>query len=324
LRVKQSTLSRANRSVLISIAVNLGEALLLGFAAWLTHSAGLRAQTADNVSDLAVCIFLLFGVLSGTRKSDDSHPLGYGRERFFWSLFAALGIFIGGAGLALDGAVRSALDPSPVADYPTAYLALLVTLLLDLIALFVSFRPLRVSALERGLSVRDHLLRNSDPVLTTMVVSGACAVVGGLIAALGLLLSQISGRSWPDTIASAIVGLLLLATSVFLLRANRELLTGRGVAPSMIQEMRKLISSQVGIQNVPDLFGVVVGPSSLIVDGDITLSDELTVNQVEAAILICSDALRKRWPSIEFVYLTPVAVARPRRVVRPLREAASE
>ncbi len=316
MKSRRSNLNRANQVVLLSIGVNVFETVMLGIAAWMTRSAGLRAQTADNVSELAVCVFLLFGLLSGRKESDDSHPLGYGRERFFWSLFASLGIFVGGGGLALDGAVRSALSPARVADYPIAYLALFVTLTLDVLSWFVSIRPLRLSAAERGLSVRAHLLRNSDPALTTIVLSGACAVIGGLVATAGLLFCEILGSSWPDTVASAMIGLLLLATSGFLLHVNRELLTGRGVAPSTIREMRKLIAAQFGVQHVPDLFGVVVGPASIIVDGDITFNDELSVTEVEAAIQTCSAALRKRWPAIEYVYLTPVAVARPRRVVR--------
>ena len=74
------------RNVLLSLGVNGAETLALGSAAWVTGSVGLRAQTAANAADLAVVAFLLIGVLSSARPADDSHPLGYGRERFFWSL----------------------------------------------------------------------------------------------------------------------------------------------------------------------------------------------------------------------------------------------
>jgi len=107
----ESTADGTRRSVLVSFGVNGVETLALGAAAWATGSAALRAQTAANAADMAVVAFLLIGVLSGSRPADESHPLGYGRERFFWSLFAALGIL--GAGLALEGAVSAALRGTP-------------------------------------------------------------------------------------------------------------------------------------------------------------------------------------------------------------------
>jgi divalent metal cation (Fe/Co/Zn/Cd) transporter len=123
------------RNVFLSLGVNGVETLALGSAAWMTGSVGLRAQTAANAADLAVVAFLLIGVLSSARPADDSHPLGYGRERFFWSLFAALGIFVGGAGLALAGAVDSGLHASTVDHYAIAYFVLATTVALDTFAL---------------------------------------------------------------------------------------------------------------------------------------------------------------------------------------------
>ena len=133
---------------------------------------------------------------------------------------------------------------------------------------------------------------------------------------------QITGSSTPDTVASATSGLLLLVTSAFLLRTNRELLTGRGIAPTTLTEMRMVVLAQAGVISVPDLFAVYVGPSSVIVNGDIIFADELAVPAVEGAIIEAAADLRARWPSIEFVYLTPVPLTRPRRVRKPRRVPA--
>ena len=152
-----------HRSVLVSLAVNGAETLALGVAAWATGSVALRAQIAANAAEVAVEVFLLIGVLSSARPPDVTHPLGYGRERFFWSLFAALGIFVGGGGLALDEAVQSALHPSPVDHFPIAYLVLAATVVLDVFALEVAVRPLLTQAAGRGISLRTHMQRSTDP-----------------------------------------------------------------------------------------------------------------------------------------------------------------
>ena len=307
------------RNVFLSLGVNGVETLALGSAAWMTSSVGLRAQTAANTADLAVVAFLLIGVLSSARPADDSHPLGYGRERFFWSLFAALGIFVGGAGLALAGAADSWLHPSTVDHYAIAYFVLATTVALDTFALIVALKPIRKEAATRGISLRVQAQRSTDPAALTVVIGGACAVLGAITAATGLVASQLTGSAGPDTAASAFIGLVLLVASIILLRANRALLSGRGVPISVLREMHRVVAAQPGIVAVPDLFAVVVGPSSLIVDGDVTFADELTVPDVEQAIIGATAALRARWPSVDYVYLTPVPKARSRRGARAAR-----
>ena len=135
-------LGATHRSVLVSLAGDCAETLALGAVAWVTGSVALRAQTAASSAAVAVEVFLLIGVLSSGRSPDETHPLGYGRERFYWSLFAALGIFVGGGGLGLEQAVSSALHPSPVDNYPIAYLVLAATIALEGFALAVAVRPL--------------------------------------------------------------------------------------------------------------------------------------------------------------------------------------
>jgi divalent metal cation (Fe/Co/Zn/Cd) transporter len=127
--------------------------------------------------------------------------------------------------------------------------------------------------------------------------------------------SQLSKSSTPDTIASGVIGLMLIGASGYLLQINRDLLGGRGVAPSTLREMRSLVASQPGVAEVSDLFAIVVGPLSLVVDGNVILRDELSVSDVEQAIERTNEELRKRWPMIQYIYLTPVR-AQPRLASR--------
>ena len=148
------------RSVLVSFVVDCAETLGLGVTAGVTGSVALRAQTAANAADVAVQVFLLIGVLSSVRPPDQTHPLGYGRERFFWSLLAALGIFLGGGVLGLDEAVHAELHPSAVHSYPVAYLVLVTTVVDG----DVSFADdLDVPAVEQTILHCVHVLREGWP-----------------------------------------------------------------------------------------------------------------------------------------------------------------
>ena len=301
------------RGVLASLAENGLQTLLMAVAAAVTGSVALRSQVAAAAADVAVQVFLLIGVLSSARPRDEEHPLGYGRERFFWSYLAALGIFVGGAGFALEGAISSALHPSLPRHYAVAYLTLAASTALDALALETALRPLRREARRRRIRLRALLRRSTDPAAATVVIGGATGVIGGLLALAGIALSQQTASSAPDTVASALIGLMLLAASAFLLHTNRELLSGRGVPLAMLRDMRALVAAQPDVVDVPDLFAVVVGPASLIVNGDITFGDALDVPAVERAIMAAAAALRERWPSIDYVYLTPVPHARVSR-----------
>ncbi len=176
----------------------------LAVAAGVTGSVALRARTAASAADVAVLVFLLIGVLRSVRPPDDTHPLGHGRERFFWTLFAALGIFLGGGVLGLDEAVRSAVHPSAVHSYLIAYLVLAATIALDAFAREIALRLLRKRAAGHGISLRSYLGWSADPAPTTVVVGQGCSVIGGATAVAGLVLSEVTGNTAPDAVASAL------------------------------------------------------------------------------------------------------------------------
>jgi divalent metal cation (Fe/Co/Zn/Cd) transporter len=252
-------------------------------------------------------------VISSGRAPDERHPLGYGRERFFWSFLAAVGIFVGGFGAAVAETVHASLHPDVTGFYLVGYSVLAIIITLDAVALAVGLRPLLRRAAERRMSNIQFLWRGTDPAATTVVLTSAAGVVGGVLAVGGLVGTQISGRTVVDTLASGLIGLVLLVTSIVLLHTNRELLTGRGLPPSEVAHMRAVVGLQPGVLAVPDIFAIVVGPATLIVDGDVVFEDSLDVPAVEAVIVNAAGALRELWPAIAYVYLNPVAAPRLRR-----------
>ena len=302
------------RSVTIGLFVAIAQTVALGVAAVMTGSAAMKTQTATNLADVAVSVFLLIGVVSSDRSPDDSHPLGYGRERFFWSFIAAVGIFLGGVGAAAAETLQMVFHPHTTGSYLVGYVVLAIVVCLDAVALAGSLGPLRRRAAERHLPLSRLLWRGTDPAVTTLVLSSTAGLAGGIVAALGLAGREITGSATIDAAASAVIGLILLATSVVLLHTNRELLTGRAIAQPEVVRMRTLVGAQPGVVAVPDLFAMVVGPAIVIVDADVIFEDGLTVPQVEQIIVDAAAALRTRWSTVAYVYLNPVAEHRPRRL----------
>jgi cation diffusion facilitator family transporter len=303
---------RTRRVVYLSLAIQIPQTAAIAAAAVVTGSSALVAQTFAAAADLAVQAFLGIGVRTSSRVADSTHPLGYGRERYFWSLFAAIGIFVSGFSVAALEALRSGVNPAPVTSFTFGYVVLGVSLVLDVIAFAYVLRVTRLRARAQGRSTTEHLRRTTEPATVTELLGSGIGLAGGALAIVALALTQATGRIWPDAIASGLIGLTLMAAAVVLTQQNRSLLTGRGVHPQLLEEIRSAIAAQPGVVDIPDLFAIVVGPSMLVVDGDVTLEDELNVPEAEAVIDRAAAELRSRWPEVRYVYLTPVAERRPR------------
>src|SRR5262249_28908101 len=262
-------------------------------------------------SDIAVQVFLAVGVGLSVREPDESHPLGYGRERYFWSLFGALAVFISGFAVAIEEALRGALHPAEVSGFAVGYLVLGVTLVLESVAFVYSFREVRLRARARDESVSAYMRGTTEPAAATEFIGNGIGFAGGILATVALALTQATRSRWPDAIASGLIGLALMAAAVALTQLNRSLLTGRGVPPRVLTAMRSVIAAQAGVVDVPDLFAVVIGPAALAVGGDVTFEDALTVPEVEAALSQMETELKTRWADVRYVYLTAVAAERP-------------
>lgn len=180
------------------MAVIVVETLALGLAAWNSSSAALFALTAQSVAGLVVEGLLLVGSLRSGRPADDRHPLGYGREAYFWSLFAALAIFVGGGALALGEAWCTLGEESGQGTYSIEYAVLVGVLIANVWSLRAVVGPVGRSRIR---SYAGELRRTSDPIVVTVVVDNATSVAGTVLALLGLALHQATGApvfdAWP-------------------------------------------------------------------------------------------------------------------------------
>ena len=296
--------------VAVTLTVVVVEAAVLGFAAWRSGSAVLFAEAAQSVAGAGVEIFLLVGVRRASRPPDPAHPLGYGREAFFWSLLASVGVFVGGGavsiayGIAALGRTEHRSEP-----YLLGYIVLSVIAVADTWTLVEAIRPFRRSPIVGRIGFRRGLRHTADAGARTLIFDNAAAVVGSLVGIVGLAVHQATGDPRADAYASLLIGVLLLVTTVALLHVNRELLIDRSIAPEVVSAMRERIKGQDGVVDVPELLAVYTGPHDVLVTGTVALADGLDVVAVEGALAEAGASLRHRWPGRLRVYLAPVPTA---------------
>ncbi|HMC72161.1 MAG TPA: cation transporter, partial [Mycobacteriales bacterium] len=190
-------------TVLVAIVANLGIAVAKGVAGALSGSAAMISESAHSLADTTNEGFLLVAVKRSTRPADERHQFGYGRERYFWTLLAAVGIFVGGGVFSVLQGVNELRSPSERSGHFTlTYIVLAVSFVLEAISWLQASRQLRSDAAETDRGFHRQLWDTSDPAVTTVFFEDSAALVGLLIAALGVGLHEATGNHVWDGLAS--------------------------------------------------------------------------------------------------------------------------
>jgi cation diffusion facilitator family transporter len=321
--VTESTAGAESRgTVLVALSINLLIAAAKGSAALLTGSSALLAESAHSVADTGNEAFLLIALRRSRRPADQTHPFGYGAERFYWSLLAAIGIFVAGGVAAIYEGVRNLQRPEPLTRPLAAYGVLVVSLALEATSWLTAYRQLRGESRGRGLPLGAYLRRTTDPTATTVFYEDSAAVIGIGFALVGVALHQFTGSAMPDALASIAIGLLLVVVAVRLASRERELLTNQSAPPAVVAAIRQRLESTPGVRAVPRLEVLVIGPRTMLVTGEIGVAERDGADgpgdgaeRVTALLAGLRDQLRSQ-PGIAEVYLTPVAAADPRSLDR--------
>jgi cation diffusion facilitator family transporter len=293
-------------SVFAALAANTTIAIAKGVAAALTGSAALFAETLHTVADAGNEVFLYIAIRRSERPPDDSHPLGYGPERWYWALLAAIGMFVVGGAVSVWEGVNALFDPHPLEAFWVGVGILVVAIVLDGISRIVAVRELRGRASRAGMSLRDFLRESSDPTVTTVYLEDTIDILGASLALTALVLHKVTGIEVFDPIATLIIGGLLTYVAIKLTSRNRALLTNQSVAPRHLAALRTAIADQPGITSVHSIEAVHLGPKSAMVAAEVTLREGLSADDVATTLQVTRDTLCTTVPAITRLYLTPV------------------
>lgn len=240
----------------------------------MTGSASILAEAAHSWADSGNEIFLLVANRRSRQPPDPAHPFGYGREAYVWSLLAALGLFVAGAAVSITHGVQELLHPEPATDFLVGYVVLGVSFLLEGISFLRSVRQARPAAelLERDLI--EQVMATSDPTLRAVFAEDAAALLGLVIAAVGLGAHELTGSSVPDAVGSILVGLLLAAVASYLIDRNRAFLLGEEADPRIRSAVIRALLQEPEVARVTYLRLEFVGPRTVSVIGDVDLSGD--------------------------------------------------
>lgn len=267
-------------TVLLALGANALIALAKSAVAFFTGSASMVAEAAHSWADAGNEVFLLIAERRAARPPDDAHPLGYGREAYVWSMFAAFGLFTAGAVVSIVHGVQQWSAPEGEANYFWAYVVLAISFVLEGVSFTQAVRQARGVARARGLDAWRYLSRGSDPTLRAVFAEDFSALVGIVIAALGIGLHQLTGNPVYDAIGSICVGVLLGAVALFLISRNRDFLVGQSVDPVTQQRVVATLLAQPGIERVTYLHLEFVGPGRVFLVAAVDLLGDAPESEV--------------------------------------------
>ncbi|RMI13472.1 cation diffusion facilitator family transporter [Cellulomonas triticagri] len=264
--------SESTLTVLVAFGANALIALAKTVAAVLTGAASMLAEAAHSWADTGNEVFLLVAQRRAARRPDADHPLGYGREVYVWSLFAAIGLFAVGAGVSVTHGVQELLDPEPAGSFVVAYVVLGVAFLLEGTSFLQAWRQARAGAARRDVDLWQHVLDTSDPTVRAVFFEDAAALVGLLIAAGGIAAHQVTGSAVPDAVGSILVGVLLAVVAVVLIDRNRRFLVGEVADPALRRAAVRALLDLPEVARVTQLRLEVVGARQLYLTGAVDLA----------------------------------------------------
>ncbi|MFI9824826.1 cation diffusion facilitator family transporter [Streptomyces sp. NPDC052013] len=283
--------------MLVALGANVVIAAAKAVGGLAVASPALLSEAAHSVADSMNEVFLLAALRRSRRPPDRRHPFGYGKERFFWSLLAAVGIFVMGGCFSFYQGVE-ALRGGGAEDLG-GYVAGLVVLGVALLAEGGSL--LRALYQVRKQGGAGSGLR--DPALRTVVAEDGTAVLGVTLAAVGMVLHMVTGQVVWEAAASFAIGALLVYVAYRLGRDARAQLVGEAADPEASERIRALLRAQPEIDSVEALFTMKTGLDTALVAARVDLAPGLDSERVEDVAVRIKQSIADVVPEAEQIFL---------------------
>ena len=287
--------------VLAALAGNGAIAVTKFAAAFYTGSSAMLSEGIHSLVDTGNQALLLYGMKRSARPADDRHPFGYGREIYFWAFVVAILLFAIGAGVSFYEGFHKFRHPEEISNVYINYIVLGLAMAFEIAAWWVAFKEFNSTRGKRGIFEAVHV--SKDPALFTVLLEDSAAVMGILIAFLGIFLGQVLEIPELDGLASMGIGCVLAGTAIVLAYETKGLLIGEGAHPEVVAGVKRILASQKGISRVNEVLTLHQGPTDLLVNISIDFEDDLSAEEVEEIVSGLEERLRNGYPIVRRVFI---------------------
>lgn len=261
----------STKPIIFAFLGNFTVAILKFIVAGVSGSAVMFSEGLHSIADTANQLFLLFGIKMSKKPANHEHQFGFGKERFFWSLIAAFGILIIGSVLSIQKGMDAIRHPEEILDIRWPLLVILFSIIIEGYTLFVAYGFLNKAKGTKSLF--RYLDDSAETASITVFFEDSAAVIGLLIAGLGVSLSYFYHNSIYDGIASIIIGVLLGCVAIFLVDKNKDFLTDQSHVV-INKQIEEIFTSHPAVEKYHDLRTIIFGPDHVVVMADVEFKEE--------------------------------------------------
>jgi cation diffusion facilitator family transporter len=294
----------SRRTVIVALAANALIAVVKLAGGLVSGSTALLAEAAHSLADTVNQTFLLGSISLAAREPTEEQPFGHGQQRYIWTFMAAVSMFVAGATFAVGYGVAELLRGGEESGgFAVAWITLAIAAVAEGTSWVRALRQTRREARAARVGLLQHVRESRDPNVKMVLFEDSAALVGVLVAAVGIGLHQATGSGVFDSGASIVIGLLLIAVAAWMARDTAHLLAGASATPRERERIERVIEGHEGVAGLLELLTMVLGPNALLVAARIDLENDLRGDQVEQVANALDDAIRQAVPDVTEVFL---------------------
>ncbi|CAB1063486.1 Cation transport protein [Olavius sp. associated proteobacterium Delta 1] len=293
--------SGSSKVIYAALAGNFLIALTKFLAFIMTGSSAMLSEGVHSVVDTGNQILLLYGLRRSRIPADERYPFGHGKEVYFWSFVVAIMIFAVGAGVSIYKGVHHLFHPAAIQNPYLNYIVLALAMLFEGAAWYFALSEFTKAKGKWG--YLQAVQRGKDPTMFVVLFEDSAAMLGIVVAFLGIFLSQITANSIFDGIASIIIGLILAGTAAWLAYETKGLLIGESANQEVVRGTRKIVMAHDYIQHVNEILTMHMGPDFILLNLSVDFKDTVSAGELEKAIAELDGEIKQKYPRIKRIFV---------------------
>ena len=314
-----------SRGVVVAALFANGAIAVLKFGGFLlTASPSMLSETYHSISDTGNQVFLLVGLRFGGREADRQHPFGYGKAQFFYSFLVSIFLFgIAGweslkhgyhvlthGGREAGGGVEFlGFTYEPVVGFDLFYVnvaVLLAAIVFESYAFKKAYAEMRRQIAENDWGgLREAFRKTSDVTTLTALTEDTIALLGLIVALLGITLARVFDEPLFDAAGALVIGVMLMVFALALAWENKRLIMGESLPRDEEQKLRRIIEDREDVESITDFRTVYFGPENILLTADVVFDLDLESEAIDDRITELTAALREANDSVDKVYIEP-------------------
>lgn len=286
-----------------ALGANLAIAASKFVAFAFSGSSSMLAEGVHSLADSGNQFLLLIGGKKAQREATPQHPFGYGRERFIYAFLVSIVLFSIGGMFAIYEGFEKISHPHELKDWywPVGVLVFAV------IAEGFSFRTaIKESNELRGrLSWAQFIRRAKAPELPVVLLEDFGALIGLVLALLGVGLAVLTGNGVWDGVGTVCIGVLLVCIALVLAAETKSLLLGEAAGLDVIKKIEEATVDGDTVTGVIHMRTLHLGPEELLIAAKIAVQHDDTAAEIAHAINAAEARIRAAVPIARVIYLEP-------------------